>query len=219
MGKIPEEIAATTSTSFRQFRQLKVGLLNQYPDLRHKVIMVASSVENEGCTTTAVSLAKALVSDDNVKVLLIDGNLRSPSLHRVFGLNGKNGLSKMLRGQNDIKRVIKKTGIDNLFVVTSGESAGLEDIKNFKLIYPLLDRFKSQFDFVVLDAPPVISDPDSISLSSKVDGVIFVMRAAKTRWEVAQEAIEQLRTAGAKILGGVLNKRKYYIPEAIYRRL
>lgn len=219
MGRIPEEVAATTSALFRQFRPLKVSLFNQYPDLRHKVIMVASSVENEGCTTTAVNLAKALVSDDNVKVLLIDANLRSPSLHRIFGLNDENGLSEMLRGGNDIEGAVKKTGIENLFVVTSGESARPEGITNFRLIYPLLDRFKSQFDFVILDAPPVISDPDSISLSSKVDGVIFVMRAAKTRWEVAQEAIEQLRTGGTKVLGGVLNKRKYYIPEAIYRRL
>lgn len=207
-------------TSFEQYQQLKASLLNRYPDLKHKVIMLASSTENEGCTTTAVNLAKALARDEKIKVLLIDGNLRSSSLHQAFGLDNKNGLSDIVSGKSDTEQAIKKTDIDNLFVVTSGKDAGHSaSMFDSQALRPLLDQFKDHFDFVILDASPVTLYPDSISLCSKVDGVIFVVEAEKTRWEVAEGAKERLRAAGARILGGVLNKRKHYIPQAIYRRL
>lgn len=216
----PKEIPLFLPTSFEQYQQLKASLLNRYPDLRHKVIMLASSAENEGCTTTAVNLAKALASDDKTKVLLIDGNLRSPSLHQVFGLNNKNGLSNILHGENNTEQAIKKTKIDNLFLITSGNGAAHPaSIFDSQELKPILDQFKNRFDFVILDAPPVTLYPDSINLCSKVDGVIFVVEAEKTRWEVAQQAKGQLTAAGGRILGGVLNKRKYYIPQAIYKRL
>ena len=207
-------------TSFEQYEQLEASLLTRYPDLKHKVIMIASSTENEGCTTTAVNLAKALASNDKVKVLLIDGNLRSSSLHQVFGLDNKNGLSNILHGHGDTEQAINKTDIDNLFVVTSGrDAANPASIFDSQALNALLDQFKNRFDFIILDAPPVTLYPDSISLCSKVDGVIFVVQAEETRWEVAEEAKERLRAAGARILGGVLNKRKYHIPQAVYRRL
>lgn len=215
-----EEKQVFLPTSFEQYERLKASLLNRYPDLKHKVIMLVSSTENEGCTTTAVNLAKALARDEKIKVLLIDGNLRSSSLHQVFGLDNKNGLSNILRGENDTEQAIKKPDIDNLFVVTSGKDAGHPgSIFDSQALRLLLDQLKNRFDFVILDAPPVTLYPDSINLCSKVDGVIFVVEAEKTRWEAAQEAKERLRAAGAKILGGVLSKRKYYIPQAIYKRL
>ena len=207
-------------TSFEQYQQLKASLLNRYPDLRHKVIMIVSSTENEGCTTTAVNLAKALASDDKIKVLLIDGNLRSSSLHQAFGLDNKNGLSDIVRGDSDTEQAIKKTDIENLFVVTGGKDAGNPaSILDSQELKSLLDQLKERFDFVILDAPPVTLYSDSISLCSKVDGVISVVEAEKTKWEVAEEAKERLKAAGARILGGVLNKRKYHIPQAIYKRL
>jgi protein-tyrosine kinase len=209
------------STSFEQYQQLKTSLLNRYPDLKHKVIMLVSSTENEGCTTTAVNLARALVaSDDKIKVLLIDGNLRSSSLHQAFGLDNKNGLSDIIRGDSDTEQAIKKTDIENLFVVTGGKNAGNSaSILDSSELKPLLDQLKERFDFVILDAPPVTLYSDSISLCSKVDGVISVVEAEKTRWEVAEGAKERLKAAGARILGGVLNKRKYHIPQSIYKQL
>jgi protein-tyrosine kinase len=208
------------STSFEQYQQLKTSLLNRYPDLKHKVIMLVSSTENEGCTTTAVNLARALASDDKIKVLLIDGNLRSSSLHQAFGLDNKNGLSDIIRGDSDTEQAIKKTDIENLFVVTGGKNAGNSaSILDSSELKPLLDQLKERFDFVILDAPPVTLYSDSISLCSKVDGVISVVEAEKTRWEVAEGAKERLKAAGARILGGVLNKRKYHIPQSIYKQL
>ncbi|MDL1958254.1 MAG: CpsD/CapB family tyrosine-protein kinase [Deltaproteobacteria bacterium] len=207
-------------TSFEQYQQLKTSLLNRYPDLKHKVIMLVSSSENEGCTTTAVNLARALASDDKIKVLLIDGNLRSSSLHQAFGLDNKNGLSDIIRGDSDTEQAIKKTDIENLFVVTGGKNDGNSaSILDSSELKPLLDQLKERFDFVILDAPPVTLYSDSISLCSKVDGVISVVEAEKTRWEVAEGAKEKLKAAGARILGGVLNKRKYHIPQSVYKRL
>lgn len=207
-------------TSFEQYQQLKASLLNRYPDLRHKVIMLVSSTENEGCTTTAVNLARALASDDKIKVLLIDGNLRSSSLHQAFGLDNKNGLSDIIRGDSDTDQAIKETDKDNLFVITSG-SISRYPTSTFKCqgLRPIFDQLKDRFDFIILDAPAVTLYSDSITLCSDVDGVVFVVESEKTRWEIAQEAKERLTAAGARILGGVLNKRKYHIPEYIYDRL
>lgn len=209
-----------STTSFEQYQQLKASLLNRYPDLRHKVIMMVSSTENEGCTTTAVNLAKALARDEKIKVLSIDGNLRSSSLHQAFGLDNKNGLSDILCGDSDTEQAIKKTDMKNLFVVTSGKDVGhFTGILDSRELKSILDQLKERFDFIILDAPPVTLYSDSISLCSKVDGVIFVVEAEKTKWEVAEEAKERLKAAGARIMGGVLNKRKYHIPKAIYKRL
>jgi len=207
-------------TSFEQYQQLKASLLNRYPDLKHKVIMLVSSTDNEGCTTTAVNLANALASDNKIKVLLIDGNLRSPSVHQAFGLDNKDGFSNVIFGDSDTDQAIKETDKDNLFVITSG-SISRYPTSTFKCqgLRPIFDQLKDRFDFIILDAPPVTLYSDSITLCSDVDGVVFVVESEKTRWEIAQEAKERLTAAGARILGGVLNKRKYHIPQAIYKRL
>lgn len=215
-----EEKETLLPTPFEQYHQLKVSLLNRYPGLKHKVVMIVSSTENEGCTTTAVNLARALASDGKTKVLLIDGNLRSSSLHKVFGLDNRNGLLNTLRGETDPEEVIKKSDIDNLFVVTAGDSSGmLAGMTDAHAVDSVLGQLKKHFDFVIMDASPVSLYPDSINLCPKVDGVIVVVEAERTRWQVAERTKERLRSAGGKILGGVLSKRKHYIPEAIYKRL
>jgi protein-tyrosine kinase len=207
-------------TSFEQYQQLKTSLLNRYPDLKHKVIMLVSSSENEGCTTTAVNLARALAEDDGVRVLLVDSNLRNPSLHQVLGLDNKYGFSNVICYEIDTDQAIKETDKDNLFVITSGR-ATRHPTSTFGCQGPRLvfDQLKDRFDFIILDAPPVTLYSDSITLCSDVDGVVFVVEAEKTRWEIAQEAKKRLTAAGARILGGVLNKRKYHIPQYIYNRL
>jgi len=207
-------------TSFEQYQQLKASLLNRYPDLRHKVIMLVSSIDNEGCTTTAVNLARALAEDDEVRVLLVDSNLRNPSLHQVFGLDNKYGFSNVVCFEIDTDQAIKETDKDNLFVITSGRTSRPPG-STFRCqgLRPVFDQLKDRFDFVILDTPAVTLYSDSITLCSDVDGVVFIVEAEKTRWEIAQEAKERLTAAGARILGGVLNKRKYHIPEYIYDRL
>jgi capsular exopolysaccharide synthesis family protein len=204
-------------TSFEQYQQLKASLLNRYPDLKHKVIMLVSSIDNEGCTTTAVNLARALAEDDEVRVLLVDSNLRNPSLHQVFGLDNKYGFSNVICFEIDTDQVIKETDKDNLFVITSGRTSRPPSstfrCQGLRLVF---DQLKDRFDFIILDAPAVTLYSDSITLCSDVDGVVFVVGAEKTRWEIAQEAKERLTAAGARILGGVLNKRKYHIPEYVY---
>lgn len=109
--------------SFEQYQQLKASLLNRYPDLRHKVIMIVSSIDNEGCATTAVNLAKALAEDDEVRVLLVDSNLRNHSPHQVFGLDNKYGFSNVVCCEIDTDQAIKETDKDNLFIITSGRTS------------------------------------------------------------------------------------------------
>lgn len=133
--------------------------------------------------------------------------------------------------------MIKKNRFDNLFVITSGSLPSVLPSNNrgpltvdcglynpsilfeSKSLDAHIEKMKKQADWVLFDSPPINSFNDSIALAHRVDGVVMVVEAEKTRWEVAQSAKQRVESGNGKILGIVLNKRRYYIPEFIYKRL
>jgi capsular exopolysaccharide synthesis family protein len=166
-----------------------------------------------------------LARDSQLKVLLIELNLRTPSLHEVFKIDPIPGLSDFV-GRDG--RVTSIAGCENPIKVQSGgpyvipcgrnhsEPAVLLQSSAFNLF---LKKMRDSYDFVILDAPPVHRFPESQLLCAMVDGVVLVIKAGTTRRQVALSAKKQLEQAGASLLGVVLNKRRHYIPDFIYRKL
>lgn len=202
-----------------EYHRMKQLILNANPDRRIKTVLFSSSREGEGTSTVTRDFAVTLASIGDT-VLLVDANVRNPVLHDLFSLEKRTGLTELLTGGNSLNDAIKKTEIPNLSVITSGvPPANASSIFQSKLLDALLEQMKQQADWVLFDAPPIHSYNDASTLAAKMDGVIMVLQAESTRWEVAQSARERIESEKVKILGAVLNRRKMYIPQWAYRLL
>ncbi len=216
-GRTEPPRRASTRPDMEQYEDLKTNLMTRYPDGSIKTFLFTGVAHGDGTSTTAVNFATALAKDYQSNVLLIDVNLRSPSLHSIFRIDHVHGLSDVVtkggRGASPIK-----VGPGNLYVVPYGRNHS-EPVVLFQSngFDQFLKRMRDSYDYVVLDAPPVHGSPECRVLCSKVDGVVLVIESGKTTRPVALGAKKQLENAGGKLLGVVLNKKKNYIPDFIYR--
>ena len=207
-----------------EYHRMKHALLGTGPEDELKTILFFSSTEGEGTSTTLINFAITLASEGD-KVLLVDANLRNPSLHDAFSVEKKGGLTELVFGNSTLEDVImedaiKKTPVNNLFVITSGiPHTNPSSVFESSFLYTLIEQMKAQADWVLFDSPPINSYNDSSTLASKMDGVIMVVQAEKTRWEVAQNAKQRMENGKARVLGVILNKRQMHIPEWAYKML
>jgi Mrp family chromosome partitioning ATPase len=153
-------------------------------------------------------------------VLLIDGQIRNPSLHHKFGFQQSGGILEVLENELDSGKLVKSIEYSALKIVTTGI------FKNFHLAQNHLEKFMALLNnarrrvrFIFIDLPPVLAYSEGISLGRLCDGVVLVMQAGEIRWEVMQEARRHLERADIPIFGGILNRREYFIPSWVYRNI
>ena len=208
LEKDPKSIAAES------YRTLRTNIQYSSFDKEYKVIMVTSSEPGEGKSTTSGNLALSFAQDGK-KVLLIDCDLRKPSLHKKFKISNLIGLSDVLIGKEDLKAALHRYN-ENLVVLTSGKlPPNPSEMLSSKAMSNLLKELKNVFDYIILDTPPVQAVTDSQILSTKADGTILVIRAEKTKKDSVQNALGLLKKVNANIIGTVLNgiessRNKYY---------
>jgi len=187
-------------------RSLRTSLTFSTAQGAPKVMHFTSPVTGEGKTTAASSVAITF-AHAGAKVLLIDCDLRSPSLHRVFSLPNIVGLSNYLTSDTAPAEVAQPTRVARLFAITSGPIPPnpvdlLADVKMLDLV----NRAAERFDYVILDGPPIIGLADAIVLSKLAYATILVVDAQKTRYGALEGAVKRLRTAHANILGAVIDR-------------
>jgi capsular exopolysaccharide synthesis family protein len=211
---------AASPSSPPPFEILKGNLKTLASETRTRIFSVCASSDDEGASTIAFNLAASLTKDKGQRVLLVDGNVREPALHSLFNLPMAPGLSDLVLDGADIRQTPRETAIPNLFVLTCG-TIPANPIGLFES--PRLSEFvatvRADFNWIIVDGAPVNAYPDTAALASKVDATILVVQAETKRAEVALQAKERLEKGGGSILGVVLNRRRFIIPEAIYRRL
>ena len=201
------------------YLKMKRTLLSTSPGKKIKTILFSSSTAGEGTSTVLFNFAITLASGGDT-VLVVDANLRNPILHGLFNLEKKNGFTELVLGNRTLQEVIKGTRINNLSVITSGTPhPNPSSLFASKSLDTLTEQMKSHADWVLFDSPPINSYSDSSTFAEKIDGVVMVVHAEKTRWEEAQSAKEQIETGKVKILGTILNRRKMHIPDWAYKRL
>jgi len=185
-----------------------------------KTMMMASCHEGEGTTTLAVSFSQTFVQKVQGEVLLVDANLHHPTLEKAFKVKGTMGLTDFISGEIELEAVIQETEITNLKILTAGNRVSSRiAIFNSEKFENCLEEFKKRFQFIIFDSAPILPYSDSLHLSSKVDVIILVIEAEKTRWEVVQGGIQKLENVGGKVFGTILNKKRYHIPNFVYKRL
>lgn len=187
---------------------------------RENVYLVVSAVAGEGASTVARNLARAIGNDQSERVVLVDANLRTPTVHHAFDLPRAGGLTDALTGAVSLTDAVVTDPSSGVAVLTSGSPTDSPpQLLSHSAFHSLVAALRAEFDWVILDGPPVTSYPDAASLASVAGGAILVVRAERTRWEVAEEAKRVLENSDTDILGAVLNRRKYHIPSYIYRKL
>ena len=210
--KLPPQVA-------EEYQRMKHLILNANPEKKIKTILFASAKEGEGTSTTLRNFAITLAAGGD-RVLLVDANLRNPALHDLFNVDRKVGVTELVRGDNSLADTIKKTEIQNLHIITNGiPHSNPSSILESKLLDSLIAQMKDQADWVLFDCAPINSYNDSSTLATKMDGVMMVIEAENTRWEVAQSAKDRIESEKVKLLGVVLNRRKMYIPDWAYKML
>lgn len=206
--KEPKSIAAES------YRTLRTNIQYSSFDKEYKVIMVTSSEPGEGKSTTSGNLALCLAQGEK-KVILVDCDLRKPSLHKKFKISNIVGLSDVMIGKEELATAMHRYN-NNLVILTSGKiPPNPSEMLSSKAMTTLLDSLKQNFDYIILDTPPVQAVTDSQILATKADGAILVVRAERTKKDSVQNAISLLKKVNANIIGTVLNgldnsRNKYY---------
>ncbi len=206
--KEPKSIAAES------YRTLRTNIQYSSFDKEYRVIVVTSSEPGEGKSTTSGNLALCMAQGDK-KVILIDCDLRKPSLHKKFKVSNLVGLSDVIIGKADLTTATHRYN-NNLVLLTSGKiPPNPSEMLSSKAMESLLEVLRESFDYIILDTPPVQAVTDSQVLSTKADGTILVVRAERTKKDSVQNAISLLNKVNANVIGTVLNgidlsRNKYY---------
>ena len=169
-------------------------------------MVITSTARDEGKTTTAINTAISFTKSD-AKVVVIDADMRKPVLHKIFKLDNSTGLSTYLSGNMEFSEdLLKTTEIPHLSVITSGPTSPnpIELLSSYRL-GELIRNLCQNYDFILIDTPPVLGISDALIVSQHTDGVIMVIKSGETPKEAAQEAKKMLEGVNAKILGVVLN--------------
>jgi protein-tyrosine kinase len=196
--------AGGNQTQTECFRTLRSRLFQIAGTRQLKRVLVTSSIPAEGKTFVASNLAQSIVRQDNRRVLIIDGDLRASRLHEVLGAPATPGLTEYLRGQADEITVIQKGMEANLCFIPGGSLVtNPSELLLSERMVKLLDRVGPMFDWLVLDSPPALPVHDASMLADLCDGVLFVVHAGSTHFELAEKASGEFRDKN--LLGVVLN--------------
>ncbi|HTS04185.1 MAG TPA: polysaccharide biosynthesis tyrosine autokinase [Candidatus Eisenbacteria bacterium] len=199
------------------YRALRTSLLLSSLGAPPKVIMVTSALPQEGKTTTSINSAVVL-AQKGVRVLLIDADLRRPSIHKTLGMGPRSGLSNVLTGSTTVDQAItRSTILPNLFVLAAGTpppnpaellaSANMRDV---------LNELREQYDHIVIDTPPCLSVTDAVVLSPRADAVVLVIRSGQTTKQALRRSRDVLMQVNAKMVGVLLNAVDLRSPDYYY---
>lgn len=188
-----------------RFRTLRSRLYKIASTRRLKKVLITSGVAGEGKTFVASNLAQSIVQQPELRVLLIDSDLRSSRLHLLFGAQSCPGLSDYLRGEADEYAIIQKGMSENLFLVPGGNLvANPSELLLSDRMKQLLSTVTPVFDWIILDSPPTLPVHDASVIADMVDGVLFVIRAGSTDVEIVERTAGEFQ--GKNLLGVVLNQ-------------
>ncbi len=188
------------------YRTLRTNLQFSSLDTPLRSLVVTSAVATEGKTTTAANLAVVMAQAGN-RIVLVDGDLRRPSAHKLFGLSNGTGLTTALvEDPKALNGYLQDSGVENLRVLTAGPiPPNPQELLGSQRMEELLRRLEEEADIVVLDTPPTLVVSDANVLAARASGVLMVVNTGKTRRAAVRQAVEGLRKVGANVLGCVLN--------------
>ncbi len=199
-----------------QYRTIRTNLQFSAVDSELQAILFTSAGREEGKSTSVANVA-VVYAQQGKKVLLIDADMRKPTVHYSFRADNIRGLSNLLVEQATIEDAIQETRVENLHVITSGPiPPNPAELLASKKMESLMEELKNMYDVILIDSPPVLAVTDALILSALVDGVVLVVRSKQTEIEAAQKAVELLDSSRAKLLGAILNSQDKNLSDKYY---
>ena len=200
-----EKLKKLDFVSNEAYKTLRTNITFCGEDVR--VIAVTSSNPNEGKTNVTFNLARAF-AEDNKRILFIDADIRKSVLEARLGADQEvKGLSHYLTGKAELKDIVYGTNIDHMDFIGAGPVApNPSELLGNQKFQRLLEWARSEYQYVMIDCPPIGSVIDAAVVARQCDGAVYVIESEATSWRLAQRGKEQLEKTGCKILGAVLNK-------------
>jgi len=199
---------APKSPISEQYRTVRTNIQYSSIDGDMRVLMVTSSGPGEGKSTTVANLAVTFAQLGK-KVLLVDADLRKPTVHHTFSVNNQVGFTTVLTKQTSLEKAVVETNEQDLYVLTSGPiPPNPAELLSSKSMEQFIEEAKEQFDFVLFDTPPLLAVADPQILANQCDGSILVVYSERTEIDQAKKSKELLENAKGKLLGVVLNHKE-----------
>ncbi|MGB3057179.1 MAG: polysaccharide biosynthesis tyrosine autokinase, partial [Candidatus Omnitrophota bacterium] len=194
------------STISEAYRSLRTSIMFTAVEHKRKSLIFTSSGPQEGKTTSAINLA-IVMAQAGEKTILLDADLRQPKIEKNFNITSEHGMTEVLAGTEELDKVIRKTEIPNLEIITCGSlPPNPSELLGSKKMDDLLEELEKRYDRVIIDTPPVLAVTDAVVLSGKVDGTIVVVRAGETNRNAVLKTKEILTTVhSSNLIGVVLN--------------
>ena len=208
-----------TSPIAEQFKILRTNIQSLKYTKNYKNFVITSAIDGEGKTVTSLNLAITMAHELNDKsVLLIDADMRKGKVAKYLGIKSHAGLSELLQGKAESESIFINPGIANLTVILAGKRPkNPSELLNTKKMEGLLAQFKTKFDYIFIDTPPIMPLTDACILGPMADGVILVFQSGRTQRDVVKHAESRLYQARAKTIGYVMTNLEYHLPNYLYR--
>ena len=202
------------SPSAEAYRALRTNLRYRFVDSPPKVIAITSPGRREGKTITCANLGVVLAQADN-NTLIVDCDLRAPDVHRAFGLPNPYGIVDVLSGEQDLQEVCH-VPVPGLKVLSTGPIPPYPaELLSSRRFVELMDQVRTQFDYVLVDTPPMQAVSDPLIIAPQSDGVLLVLDAQKTRKGTVRKHVRDVESVGSRVLGTVMNNAR--VPRDNYR--
>lgn len=209
MSKVLEKIISIRkpkSPISESYRGIRTSIEFSNLDKEMKVINVTSSMQGEGKSTVIANLAVSFANLEK-KVLLLEGDLRNPSVHRMFNISNINGLTDILLNNKNFAECVHCTEVKNLHILTCGAvPPNPSEILSSKKMKDFINELREYYDYIFIDTPPIGIVTDAGIISTYSDGCVFVVGSKQCDIEMAKIAKKRLEDVGANIIGAVLNK-------------
>ncbi|MGB6063892.1 MAG: CpsD/CapB family tyrosine-protein kinase [Desulfomonilaceae bacterium] len=207
-----------------EFYRLERGIFGNDSGAESMVVLFTSSHPGEGVSSITLALALFMTRlHPSEQVVVVEANLRQPSLAEMLNLKSNGSLLGVLQRSTSLPDAIQKVDKYGFSVIPAGQPQITDSLVSYESdldgIREVLASLKDEYKYILVDSPPVIPFIDATRICGETDGVILVVESERTRSEVVDYAIDKLKSAGADILGIILNKREFHIPKKVYRFL
>jgi len=199
-----------TSPIIESYRMVRNSIQYISRDNLPKSIVITSSVEGEGKSSIAANISLAFKMS-GMSIMLIDFNLRRPSLHNFFDVPNDKGLTNVLTEEIELKEVVVHTGLEGLYLLPSGQiPPDPSKLVESRRLKDIINKLKEEFDIVIMDSPPIIPVNDPIVLGAIADGTIYVIESGRVNLSMIEHTIGIIERAGINLIGIVMNKFKVH---------
>ncbi|MDX9822102.1 MAG: polysaccharide biosynthesis tyrosine autokinase, partial [Syntrophales bacterium] len=193
------------STASESYRGIRTGILFSSADSSPQVLLVTSAGPREGKTITAANVAITMAQTGG-RVVILDCDMRRPKVHKVFETSRDRGMANILVGTCEIDEAIMPTKVPNVDIIPSGPiPPNPSEILGSHRMEGLIKTLRGRYERIIIDSPPITAVTDAVILSRIVDGVVLIIRSGEVHREIIKNALSQLKSVNARLLGAVLN--------------